>query len=142
MTDIIPLVQNVLSENPYIDAKGIAKKCKLSLSRVYRAIRLLREGKEGFWNRTGVHSTKNGYILSEFAKRTDDLNFLRRLNGRRTSDVIALGASETYIRHRWHSVTDRRTLQLALSDLSGSSDALIKGRKVITEKIIKLGGTV
>ena len=123
--EMISKVKNLLVENEYCTADFLAKKCKLSRASIYRIIRIMRT--EGI----GVLPGVDGYILSEFAYKRDDVRFLRRLNGRRTSDMIALGAAHKHISKRWNAVTDRRTLKLIVGPLTGDIDVLRQGAEVL-----------
>lgn len=105
-------VKTILIENEYISAWEIAKRCKLSVQSIYRIVRYLRL--EGI----GIIPTKNGYVLSEFAKKSDDVGFIRRCFGRRTSDVIALGAIEKDVRIRWSGVEDKNNINNIFKYLS------------------------
>jgi len=93
-------VKDLLIKNNYISASEIAKHCGLSIVSIYRIIRYIKL--EGI----GVIPTKKGYVLSEFAQKSDDVGFIRRCLGRRTSDIISLRAMEKDIRTRWSSIED------------------------------------
>jgi biotin operon repressor len=127
-------VQKYLTDcnNPK-SAEAIATEFNVKINRVYQSIRALRV------KGVGVHVTKDGYILSEFASKSQDVNFLRRLNGRRTSDIIAIQASERHIKHRWNTVEDKRNIQLILSPLNGSVVAAQRGLKILLTKSNSLG---
>lgn len=105
-------VKTILVENEYISAQELAKKCYCKPPTIYRIIRNLR------LSGIGVIPTKNGYILSEFAKKSDDVGFIRRCFGRRTSDIIALGAIEKDVRLRWSGVEDKNNINNVLKYLS------------------------
>lgn len=105
-------VKDLLIKNNYIHAYELAQKCKLGTGSIYRIIRNLRL--EGI----GIIPTKKGYILSEFAQKSDDVGFMRRCFGRRTSDVIALGAIEKDVRLRWNSVEDKNNINNIFKYLS------------------------
>ncbi len=68
-------------------------------------------------------------------KKNDDVHFLRRLNGRRTSDIIALRAAESDIRKRWNSVEDRRNLNLIVGPLQVDIKSLSEGTKILSNSI-------
>lgn len=120
--------QTILTEENSIKGAELAKKCHLSYSKTVHIIRLMRE------NGVGVHTTKGGYVLSEYAKKTQDVEFLRRLNGRRTSDFIALKASEPHIKLRWNAVEDRRAMAQILMPLTASPRALSTGMRILTKE--------
>lgn len=110
--EMLNKVNTLLLENEYISALELAQKCKLCTGSIYRIIRNLRlEG-------VGIIPTKKGYILSSYAKKSDDVGFIRRCFGRRTSDIIALGAVEKDIRMRWSGVEDKNNINNVLKYLS------------------------
>lgn len=105
-------VKDLLIKNNYIHAYDLAQKCKLSPQSIYHIIRKLRL--QGI----GIIPTKKGYILSEFAQKSDDVGFMRRCFGRRTSDIIALGAIEKDVRLRWNNVEDKTNINNIFKYLS------------------------
>jgi hypothetical protein len=70
----------------------------------------------------GIQPTPKGYTLSEFAHKSDDTHFLRRLNGRRVSDFVAINAAAPYIKKRWSGVEDKRQINLILGPLMAGSE--------------------
>lgn len=128
--DVSSKVKTCLTDNEYQTAKQLGEKCRLKPTAIHRVIRFLRI------SGIGVLTTNKGYVLSQFAKKTDDVNFIRRLYGRRTSDYLALKAAEPDISHRWRSIEDSRQLKLLISplnvDLSNS-----QGMKVLLSKTSK-----
>lgn len=130
--EMIGKVKNLLIDNEYCTAGFLAEKCGLSKSSIYRIIRLMRL--EGI----GVLPGCEGYILSEFAHKRDDVRFLRKINGRRTSDVISLGAAENHIRRRWRAVKDRRDLNLITGPLTADLSMLKEGADVLLSSDRKL----
>jgi hypothetical protein len=123
--DMMKKVQNLLTEKEYLSAKEIAKLCNLNIGAVYRIIRIMRS--EGI----GAHVTPKGYILSEFAKKTDDVHFFRRLNGRRVSDYLALQAAAPHIKKRWRGVEDKRNLGIIMGPLESDLKLLDEGISAI-----------
>lgn len=123
--EMIKKVENLLTENEYLWGDVLADKCHLSVSSIYRIIRLMR------LNGTGIHITTKGYCLSEFSTVRDDVHFLRRLNGRRTSDLIAISAAARSIKKRWKSVEDKKTLGLILGPLLPDGKLLEAGLEAI-----------
>lgn len=114
---MIPKIQIVLTEtNTHLSAKEIATKCRMTVSAVYSSIRKMR------LSNIGILTTNKGYILSEFASKSDDVNFIRRLYGRRTSDFIALKAVQPHIVKRWSSnqAELKSMMQPLMVDLSNS----------------------
>lgn len=120
-------VKSFLTDNDYMSAPQIAEKCGMKPCSVHRIIRFMR------LSGIGVLTTNKGYILSEFAKKKDDVNFIRRLYGRRTSDYIAIKAAELDIQRRWKSLEEKSQLKSLIEplsvDLSNS-----KGMKVLLNK--------
>lgn len=101
---MIGKVHGLLKDNDYLTADDIQKACRLSRWSVYQIIRHLR------LDGIGIIPTKKGYILSEFARKNDDVHFMRRCFGRRTSDLIALSAAEQDITKRWRAVEDKNNI--------------------------------
>lgn len=128
MKEMIRKVKSILIEEEYAHAADIGKKCKLSAGSVCRIIRIMRE--DGI----GVHTTKNGYTLSQFANVKDDVGFLRRLHGRRTSDYVALNAAKPHIQKRWRTVPQQRALQAICGPLRVNVRSLSVGMKVLVAK--------
>jgi hypothetical protein len=131
--EMMKKVKDLLTEKEYLPAQEIAERCHLSVGAIYRIIRLMRI--EGI----GTHVTPRGYVLSEFAKKTDDTHFLRRLNGRRTSDFIAMSAAAPHIKKRWKGVEDKRNLGIIFGPLSSDLrllDAGITAIRSLEEKQI------
>ena len=118
-------IHSMLKDDEYVKGKVIGTKTRLSPGSVCNAIRALRE--QG----VGILSTKNGYVLSKYAKKTDDVNFLRRLHGRRASDFVALRAAEKDIRRRWGSLEDRHALKSIIAPLEAGEGLLASGMKVL-----------
>jgi biotin operon repressor len=116
----------------YMPANVLAEHLGMAPAGVYRLIRILREGG------TGILPTPKGYVLSEYANKTDDVHFMRRLNGRRTSDMIALRAAEPDIRKRWSSVEDRRSLKLITAPLHVELATLDQGHKILLKTQLAL----
>ena len=82
--ELMNRVKSMLTEEQYQNADQIAKALRSSAGTVFRIIRFLRE------SGVGVHWTKAGYTLSEYATKKDDVDYLHRLCGRRASDFIAI----------------------------------------------------
>lgn len=120
--EMLKKIKSILQETTeYLQADAIAEKCHISVSSVYRGIRLLR------LENVGIHVTPKGYILSECAQKKDDTHLFRRLNGRRVSDVLTLSSAAPHIRKRWRGVEDRKHLKLILASLSVDSKLLSAG---------------
>ena len=120
--EMLKKVKSILQETTeYLQADAIAEKCHMSVSSVYRCIRLLR------LENVGVHVTPNGYILSEYAQKKDDTHLFRRLNGRRASDYLTMSSAAPSIRKRWRGVEDRNSLKLIMESLSVNRNLLDKG---------------
>ena len=130
--EMMKKVKNLLIESLiYLSAQDIAERCNLSVASIYRIIRLLRE--EG----TGIHATPQGYILSEFAEKKDDTHFMRRLNGRRTSDLIAIQSAAPHIKKRWRGLEDKQNIGIIIAPLNidrGLLDAGLQSIKALEDK--------
>jgi hypothetical protein len=115
-------VKKALIENEYQTAKQLAERCHLRTCSIFRIIKNMR------LNGIGVLPTKKGYVLSEFATKNDDVGFIRRCYGRRTSDMIAIQAARSDINRRWKGV-EQATLKTLLGplvvDLSKNSKFLL-----------------
>jgi len=129
---LIAKIEDILIGGSHLKAGELAKHFHVKPCTIYRAIRLMREVKN-----VGVHSIKTGYCLSECASKKDDVNFLRRLMGQRTSGLIALQASQPYIEKRWKGIEQRRQLLMIVGPLSGSTRALQSGFKVISNMKVR-----
>lgn len=127
-------VNTILIENEYVHADELAKKCHLSVQSIYRIVRLLRlEG-------VGIIPSKNGYVLSEFAKKSDDVGFIRRCFGRRASDIIALGAIEKDVRLRWSGVEDKNNINNIFKYLSIKPTGVEKAKTGIKYLLSSVNG--
>lgn len=131
--EMVKRVKRMLRDKEYMTSREIAGEIGMCQGSACRIIRMMRM--QGI----GVHTTKNGYILSSRARKTDDVGFLRRLNGRRTSDVIALSAAESSIKNRWRSLEDRTHLRLVVDPLAGNPSKLAEGMKVLVSKVNNKG---
>lgn len=109
---MINKVHDLLTNNNYLTAYELAKACHLKKWSVYAIIRYLKlEG-------VGIIPTRKGYVLAESAQKSDDVGFIRRCFGRRTSDLISLRAAEKYISQRWDAVTDKNNINQVFKYLS------------------------
>ena len=134
--DLIKRVKELLTEaTTHLTAEKLADSCKASIYRIYAAIRALKEGTKDRLP-IGIHSVKYGYILSEFASKQDDVEFLRRLNGARTSVYVSANAAAPHIMKRWNAVEDKRAFQLIFKPFMTGSDPMIlkKGAKILLDK--------
>ncbi|MDD5649355.1 MAG: hypothetical protein PHF86_02910 [Candidatus Nanoarchaeia archaeon] len=124
LNDMIEKVHDALITNEYLTAKELSKKCGLKPCSIYRIIRKMR------LSGVGVHPTKKGYVLSEFATKSDDVGFIRRCYGRRSSDFIAIQASLKDINLRWKSVPDKNSIKTMLFPLNVDPSSW-KGSKIL-----------
>ena len=124
-TEMLNKVKSTLIDNHYQTSIQLAEKTGMSRSRIWQLIRYMRL--QGI----GIIPTNKGYVLSEYAKKSDDVHLMRRLYGRRTSDFITIQACEKDIRGRWKSIQERKLLQDMITpfnaDLSSS-----KGMRALT----------
>ncbi len=125
ISEYVKLVQKMLLDNNYLKTEDIVSSIKISKESVYKIIREMRiQG-------TGVISTYKGYVLSKYAKKNDDVHFFRRLNGRRTSDMIAINAAKEDILLRWSSVEDKRNYSIIMNSLKSDVNSLNQGFRVL-----------
>lgn len=111
LKEAIEKVHKALLENNYQTAKQLAVICFLKESSIHRIIRLMR------LENIGIITCKQGYVLSEFASKNDDVGFIRRCYGRRTGDIIAIRAAEKDINKRWRTLDEKNDLKLMISPL-------------------------
>jgi len=123
----------------YMSAQKIADQCHISVYRVYSAIRALRTGYKKNAP-IGVHAVSDGYILSEYATKQDDVEMFRRLNGSRTSVYIIASASAPHISKRWNTIEDKKAFELIMKPFtSGGNSVLKQGIKLIMDLSKKVG---
>lgn len=108
---MVDKVHSFLVDFEYQTAGQLAERCGMKSCSIYRIIRIMR------LRNIGVLTTNNGYVLAEYAKKKDDVNFMRRLYGRKVSDYIAAKAAERHIRRRWKSIEQKEDLRLMMSPL-------------------------
>lgn len=119
--DRVKKIMRLLKPGGYIDSYELSIKSNLSRVMIYRLIRKMR------LDGIGIIPTKRGYILSEFAQLKDDVSFIRRCLGRRTSDIIAMSAAEKDIINRWKSIPNgRNKLTPLITHLTASSTVQTK----------------
>lgn len=135
--DLIKKVNDLLEgATVYLSANKLSFSCRVSVYRIYSAIRALREGTKDRLP-VGIHSVKSGYILSKYANKTNDVEFMRKLNGARTSVYISANAAAPHIRERWNAVEDRRAFELIFKPLmTGSDTTILKRGKIFLDKTI------
>lgn len=129
---MIKKVHTLLKENEYLTTEYLCKNCRLGKWSIYNIIRYLRI------SGVGVLPTKKGYILAEFAKKRDDVHFMRRCFGRRTSDLIAMRAAEPHIIKRWNGIEDKNNVTQVLKYLAihpSNENRAQKGVKYLLESI-------
>lgn len=115
MTDLKKKVNDYLTNDTSggSKCKEIAANLKISVSKVYQIIRKLRE------DGVGIIPGKKGYVKAEFATKIDDLQFMRKIYGRRVSDFLALSTSKPHIEKRWNALPNgKKKLQSLLAPLS------------------------
>lgn len=119
--EMLKKVSYELTKREYVTAQDLQQITGLKNYSIYRIIKFMRL--EGI----GIIATKKGYILSKYAKQKDDVTFIRRLYGRRTSDLIALRAAESDIQKRWkNDKIDSQNMDGVLSYLHPKSIAIEK----------------
>jgi biotin operon repressor len=132
--EMIEKVKDLLIKNNYISASDLAQKCHLSVYSIYKIIRFIR------LDGIGVTPTQKGYVLSEFAQKSDDVGFMRRCFGRRTSDIISLSAMEKDIRSRWSAVEEKNNLTNVFKYLSINPTNTGKAQKSIKYMLSHVNG--
>lgn len=115
----------IMRDEEYSPAKELGEKLGMPVSAVFRLVRYMR------MENIGIHTTPKGYILSEFAKKPDDVHFMRRLHGRRASDFIAMRAAKPSIRKRWNGLEDRQNLKLILAPLTVDIKSISAGAQTL-----------
>lgn len=118
----------------YVNMDALLEECNLSKASIYRCMRLLRENGIGIYHRVGF-----GYVLAEFAGQKDDVHTLRRINGRRTSDMINLHAAHNWMKSRWKTDWERRQLSAAIRPLLPSLPELEQSNTVLLKFQNSLG---
>jgi len=129
---MVTKAHSILSEGIPVPAKILAAKCGLKAASAYRMVRIMRE--EGI----GIIPTKAGYLLAEHATKRDDVFFLRKLNGRRTSDYIALNGCIDEMSKRWKGVEQTQLRQI-LAPFNVTRQALTTSLAIINQKSERLG---
>ena len=117
--------QNVLKTKQYASASDLAVACGVSVQYIYQVIRKMREKKIPIMN------GRYGYVLANEATVQDDVHFMRRLNGRRVSDIVALDSCIKHIKPRWSPGKERQLLLGVTSPLLGNQTQLIKNNKLL-----------
>lgn len=120
--EMLNKIQKILIESEHITAEELGKKCHVNVGSIFRVIKFLR------LKGIGILTTRKGYILAEFAKQEDDVNFIRLIYGRRTSDFLAIQSAMPHIKERWKSEVDQKNLQSLIVPLSRD---ISKGQKIL-----------
>lgn len=131
--EIIPKIHSLLTDNATLRAKDLAKGCHATVAQVYQAVRLMRE------DSTGVMPVKGGYVLSKYATKKQDVEFMRRMNGRRTSDTISVLAAKPDIKKRWKTFEDRRAFLSITGPLTPNLKTLESGTDILLKYSGKMG---
>jgi DNA-binding CsgD family transcriptional regulator len=125
LTDMADKVVTLLTENQYMTTREIADKTHLSVNSVRVIIKHLR-------SQVGIISSRKGHILAEYASVQDDVEFLRRLNGRRASDVMAISGVRKHIEKRWKAAGYTKQLNISFKALDGDIEILHSNVKLLT----------
>lgn len=131
--EAIPKIQSLLTENETLRAKDLAKRCHVTITQVYRAIKLMR--KDG----TGVMPVRGGYVLSRLATKKQDVMFMRRMLGRRASDNLSVLAAKPDMMSRWRSADDKRAFLSIVSPMTPNPKLLESGASVLLTYVNKMG---
>lgn len=130
--EMLSKAQSLIEEGIPIPAKELAKKCGLKASSAYRMVRIMRE------NGVGIIPTKKGYLIADHAEKRDDVFFLRKLNGRRTSDYLALHGCIDAMEKRWKGIEYQQLKQI-LAPLNVTRQQLSTSLTIINQKSERLG---
>lgn len=125
LTDMADKVVTLLTENQYMTTREIADKTRLSVNSVRVIIKHLR-------SQVGIISSRKGHILAEYASVQDDVEFLRRLNGKRASDIMSLEGVRRHIEKRWKTIGYTRQLNLSMKPLGGDVSIFSNNIKLLT----------
>jgi DNA-binding CsgD family transcriptional regulator len=125
LTDMADKVVTLLTENQYMTTREIADKTHLSVNSVRVIIKHLR-------SQVGIISSRKGHILAEYASVQDDVEFLRRLNGRRASDVMSLEGVRRHIEKRWKTLGYNRQLNLSMKSLDSDVTVINNSIKLLS----------
>lgn len=131
--EMMQKVKDLLIENTYMTAEALAEKCNMSTTSIYRIIKLLRQ------ENIGVHVTPNGYVMSEYAQLHDDTHFIRRLQGRRVSDYMAISAAAPHIKKRWKGLESAKNMGVILAPLMPDMQLLESGLEVVKALEVREG---
>ena len=126
-------LKRILTEtDQYMPAELLARAMRVSKTTIYALVRKARE------RGIGIHSTKNGYILSEFALQTDDLNLIRIANGKITSAKLMVMSSMPHMQKRWKTTEEKKLIEKATYGMDASLDKLRISRNLINERLARL----
>lgn len=125
LTDMTDKVVTLLTENQYMTTREIADKTHLSVNGVRAIIKHLR-------SQVGIISSRKGHTLAEYASVQDDVEFLRRLNGRRAGDVMALEGVRRHIEKRWKTIGYNRQLNLSMKPLDSDVTVINNSIKLLS----------
>jgi hypothetical protein len=126
---------SIFRENPtiYQNAYVLAEKMRVRACTVRRLVRLLR------LRNIGILPGKNGYILSKYAKQSDDLYFIRRCYGHRANDYITLQAAKPDIDRRWNTIEGKKHIALLVDSLMmENTDKISLVKNLLNEKDEKI----
>lgn len=126
--DLAKKVHKQLVDNHYQTAGMLSEHLLVPVSSVYRAVRHLRIEGVGIW------ATNHGYVLTKYAKKSDDVNGLRKLNGRRVSDHIVVQAAIGDVEKRWNGITERQQLKAIVAPLRANLTQCKKGMQILLSK--------
>ena len=123
--DKIAKIHTILEEGMYVSAKTLAGNLHVSTSTIYRLVSIMR-----MKLMIPVQRTKQGYCLSEFCTKNDDVWLMRTLNGRRTSDTMLLNTCQSAIVKRWKGVEEKKIKSIC-SSLTTNVDKLKNNTKIL-----------
>jgi len=131
---LLDMIVDALARGNRLHAHELAKQLRVSHATIHNGVRMLREMRN-----VGVHPAKDGYCLSEWATKQDDVHYLRRLLGALEHARKGMAAARPYIERRWTSLEQKRQLRLIVAPLSGGTRALDSGFRVLSSVNLKMG---
>ena len=133
--DLLKKLRGLLIDSPKkgIPAKELANALAIPISRIYGLVRQLKEG-YGQNRPLGIHPLKDGYILSEYATRNQDVELLRKLNGIRVSIAVTANSAAPWIKPRWNSIQDKRDFAIVMRPVLAPTTLFKQSMKILVGK--------
>lgn len=126
---------DILSDtDKYLSATAIAEKMNTGKASIYRYMKLAREKGIGIF----PVPNKGGYVLAEYAKKSDDVHFLRTIIGKHAGSCVALAAARKFIINRWKDTSEHKLLMDVIRPLSMDLSLLRHNDKLLEDKSASL----